>query len=92
MDGILGRMPMPELYWNNMITSKLCTRQAFVYSSMDALTDSTKVDEFIEERKKRGVAVRVLKFDDSDHVLHLRKYPREYNDLIDKVLKDCCEK
>jgi hypothetical protein len=36
--------------------------------------------------------VIVQKFDDSDHVLHLKKYPEEYNgNIVDYVLKTVCQ-
>lgn len=75
-----------EKFWANAIDSNLCERQAFLYSSNDALTDHEKIDELIEERKKRGINVIFHKFEDSDHVMHLRKYPKEYNSFIDKIL------
>lgn len=77
----------PEIFWNNMIRSELCPRQAFIYSSADTVTDVSKLDELIGLRKKRvDVEVSVLKFDDSEHVLHYRKYPKEYIEFVKKQL------
>ena len=39
------------LFCQNMMESELCQRQAFVYSTADVLTDSKKLDEFIEARQ-----------------------------------------
>lgn len=71
----------PVEFWKNMINSKLCPRQAFIYSSADHVTDVVKLEELIEERKKI-VDVSVLKFDDSGHVQHYRKYPKEYIEFV----------
>lgn len=65
-------------FWKNMQNNALCTRQAFIYSTKDHLTDPEKLESLIDERKKRGGKVSVLKFDDSDHVMHLKKHPKEY--------------
>ena len=70
-----------------MIENDLCLRQAFIYSTKDHITDSEMIDRLIEKRKERGIDVMCLKFDDSDHVLHLRKHPKEYSQLLDHVLK-----
>lgn len=75
-------------FWKSMIQNDLCSRQAFIYSVNDKMTNSVKVDEFIEERKGRGVQVFCLKFDDSDHVLHLRKYPDEYKSFIKQIWQE----
>lgn len=64
-------------FWQNVIESKLCQRQAFMYSTADVFTDSKKLDEFIEARQKRGIHVIVQKFDDSGHVLHLKEHTEE---------------
>ena len=77
------------VFWNDMLESDLCPRQAFVYSTSDRLTDCEKLEDLIEERKKRGIDVTtVLKFEDSDHVMHMRKHPKEYQEkIIDHALR-----
>lgn len=44
------------------------------------------LDDLIEKRRRRGIDVKVSKFDDYDHVLRLRKHPDEYNVVLDRVL------
>lgn len=83
---MLGRESVQNEFWKNMITSNLCKRQAFIYSVADKLTDSKKIDELIETRKEQGVEIISVRCDDSDHVLHMRKYPKEYGELLDKVI------
>ena len=76
-----------QVFWRNMLESDLCQRQAFVYSSIDKLTDAKKLGGFIEARRKHGIDVTVLKFDDSDHVLHMKKHPEEYKEkIVDRVM------
>lgn len=77
-----------KLFWKNMIESELCPRQLFVYSTKDELTDSKKVDELIELRKKRGIELTAVKFEDSDHVLHMKEHPKEYNEKIINYVLD----
>lgn len=75
------------LFWNNMLESDLCQRQVVVYSTIDKLTDPKKVEEFIVERNERGIDVTVVKFDDTDHVLHMKDHPIEYQEgVVDYVL------
>jgi len=79
-----------KVFWNNMIESDLCRRQAFIYSTKDTITDSTMIDELIEKRKERGIQVIVSKFEDSDHVEHILTYPTEYDAILDQVLDLIC--
>ena len=72
----------PVMFWNNMIKSELCPRQAFIYSSADEVTDVAKLDDLIDLRKERGVKVSVLKFDDTEHVLHYKRYPKKYIEFV----------
>ena len=75
------------LFWNNMLESDLCQRQVVVYSTIDKLTDPKKVEEFIVGRNERGIDVTVVKFDDTDHVLHMKDHPIEYQEgVVDYVL------
>eukprot|EP00587_Corethron_hystrix_P009058 CAMPEP_0113313750 /NCGR_PEP_ID=MMETSP0010_2-20120614/10053_1 /TAXON_ID=216773 ORGANISM="Corethron hystrix, Strain 308" /NCGR_SAMPLE_ID=MMETSP0010_2 /ASSEMBLY_ACC=CAM_ASM_000155 /LENGTH=298 /DNA_ID=CAMNT_0000169833 /DNA_START=217 /DNA_END=1110 /DNA_ORIENTATION=+ /assembly_acc=CAM_ASM_000155 len=74
------------VYWNNMIENDLCSHQMFIYSTADKLTDSVKIDELMEERKKCGVAIIGVKFEDSEHVLHYRKYPKDYNTALNQIV------
>mmetsp|Transcript_4652 Transcript_4652/g.8919 ORF Transcript_4652/g.8919 Transcript_4652/m.8919 type:complete len:275 (-) Transcript_4652:1953-2777(-) len=71
-----------EAFWENVINSKLCKHQVFIYSAKDDLTDHTMIDELITIRKDRGINVRSCKFDDSEHVQHFRKYPVEYRKAV----------
>ena len=77
-----------DFYWNAWIEDTNCMRQAFIYSEKDDIANSRKIEEFIRERKKRGVNVCVKHFRDSVHVQHLRYHPQEYSTFIDGILTD----
>lgn len=53
-------------------------RQLYIYSPRDKLCDVVKLEELIATRRVRGTDVTAIRFDDSDHVVHLRKRPKEY--------------
>ena len=88
-DFIDGRDAYPIRFWNNLIQNDLCKRQAFLYSTADSLTDSSKIEELIQARKSRGIQVLDLNFQDSEHVQHWRQYPKEYEDMLDEILRRC---
>jgi hypothetical protein len=79
-----------DRFWKNAIENDTCLRQVYIYSIADKITDSIKIDELIEERKKRGISILSFKFEDSDHVLHMKKYPKQYNDIVDQVIEAVC--
>lgn len=75
-------------FWKNTIESDLCLNQVYIYSVKDSITVSKDIDELIEERKKLkpDVTITTVKFEDSEHVMHLRRYPKEYMEIIDSCL------
>lgn len=88
---IQGKEHVAIEFWKNTIDSDLCLRQIFIYSVKDSITDHTKIDELIEERKKIKPGVQIIssKFEDSGHVMHLRRYPKEYMEILDQVVNSC---
>lgn len=75
-------------FWNHMTYSTLARHQIFVYSSFDEVCDVKRLEELIDMKKQsHDHDVTVQKFDDSEHVQHLLKYPKEYNRLLDECLK-----
>lgn len=76
------------LFWNDLLADTNCNRQAFLYTQKDDIANATKIEEFIEERERRGVQVMVKHFEDSMHVQHLRFHQEEYSAFIDEVLTD----
>lgn len=47
------------------------------------------IEKFAEERKKRGVDVTELCFEDSPHVKHFSWYKEEYTNSVISFLKKC---
>ena len=87
-----GKESPAETFWNRVLFSELCSRQAFIYSSSDKITDASKVDELIKERSARGFDITYSKFNDSNHVMHFRKHPDEYKAMVTNVLDKVFQK
>jgi hypothetical protein len=79
-------MDWRQVFWSNLAEHALCTKQAFIYSEADTITNVKKLEELIAMRQKKSDEVLVKKFEDSLHVQHLRTHPQEYVDLLDKFL------
>lgn len=84
-----GRDFRPQEHWKHVQNQTICLRQAFVYSASDHITDHMEIDKLIEYRQaKWNVKILAIKkFDDSPHVMHFRKYPKEYVAFVDEVLQ-----
>ena len=76
-------------FWKHLATHSLCLNQAYVYSTRDEIADVSYLEDLIAIRKQLpGSRVTVLKFDDSDHVQHLRTHEREYRNMINSFMED----
>ena len=73
-----GQLTAPALYWSRCKDWPTTTKQLYVYSDVDALCDVAALEEHIAAMEAKGIAVTTLHFEDSPHVLHLKKYPVEY--------------
>mmetsp|Transcript_12793 Transcript_12793/g.28125 ORF Transcript_12793/g.28125 Transcript_12793/m.28125 type:complete len:132 (-) Transcript_12793:100-495(-) len=69
----------------------------YIYSQQDSITHADKLDELIEiqrqqlgqeEQQQAPMTIQVCKLEDSQHVLHYRKYPQEYQKAVDRFLED----
>jgi len=54
----------------------------YIYSEADQLTRYQYVEDIITSHRNLGHNVLALKFQDSGHVMHLSKYPKEYKNAI----------
>lgn len=63
--------------------------QYFIYSKADKLIFYEDVEYFINIRRKKGVDVSVLAFDDSPHVKHYAHYKHEYVEGVNSFLSRC---
>lgn len=85
---LLGAPDPAQVYWMHMLNSTICRKQGFVYSQADRMTSAERLEELIQHRKQDTAnTILELKFDDSDHVLHFRKYPEEYLAFVDRFLE-----
>jgi len=82
----------PKRYFDELIADPLTAPVLYIYSTHDELTDFAKLDDLVEQRRRRHVggeaAVRVLRLGPggvpSPHVAHLARHP----DLYRKALQD----
>jgi hypothetical protein len=73
-------------FFKYMANSRICLKQAYIYSAADEITDVVKLEELIAARQKIS-DVQICKFDDSFHVQHLRKHVAVYHEFVDSFLK-----
>jgi len=62
--------------------------QLFLSSKIDYLLNHEKVITFVEYRRSKGEDIGYHIWEDSEHVLHLQKYPDEYKELVTKFCVD----
>lgn len=74
------------VFWKHMTQSKICRKQAFIYSSADDITNVERLEELIESRRKVNKETFVHRFDDSLHVQHLRQHPEKYQMIVKHFL------
>lgn len=79
-------------FMNKMKNSQVTSPQLFLFSKDDDLAPYQDILAFIEERKKRGVNVEYRLWEESQHCGHLRNYPEEYSELVNKFIDEVLEK
>ena len=84
---MLGKPTLGELFWTDLLEDTSCNRQGFIYTERDDIANSKKIEEFVGERKKRGVNVMVKHFEKSTHVQHLRLHGQEYSNFVETLLR-----
>lgn len=65
--------------------------EAYIFSKKDDIIFYKDVKELVEHRKKQNKSnhhVKSLELDDSEHVQHFRKYPKNYIDFCYNFLDD----
>ena len=65
--------------------------QLFLFSKNDDVTNYKDILKFQEDRRNRGVPIHSKMWSESAHVSHLRLYPEEYKEEIDKFIKLCLD-
>jgi hypothetical protein len=74
-------------FYKFMADSRLCLKQAYIYSAADDITDVTLLEELIASRRKITDDIIVKKFDDSLHVQHLRMHEVAYTEFVERFLE-----
>ena len=55
--------------------------QLIFYSRIDPISSYKAINDYISHQRSKGGEVHGHMWEDSQHVLHLKKYPKEYLDL-----------
>ncbi|XP_002741414.1 transmembrane protein 53-like [Saccoglossus kowalevskii] len=63
--------------------------QLFLYSKADSIVDFKDIERFAELRKKMGVPVRKVCWEDSAHCCHLVSHREEYINQCVQFINDC---
>ena len=97
MIGRFSDVTFPYLIQNEPhgICSKVLKRapillpQLYLYSKVDPISPYNDIVEFIKYQKLVGAGVKSKVWEDSYHVGHFRKYPKEYESLVISFIKEC---
>ncbi len=76
-----------SLFYRMLSFTDLPKNQLYLYSKADDICNYQSIDKFREEQTRRGQNVDYIRFEDSLHVEHGRKYPELYQNSIKTFLK-----
>lgn len=88
-----GQDDYMKKYWAHYMYSRSYSSvSAYIYSTADTIASSDKLDELVATRQqaiKGGATTKVVvrRFDDSQHVQHLRLHKAEYVAVIEEVME-----
>ena len=83
LDPLLGKL------FDDLQSTTLDCPELYFYSKADKLALYQDIDDFIIQRKSKGVTVLDRRWDDPPHVFHYMKYPEEYLELLEQFLNVC---
>jgi len=63
--------------------------QLMLYSKNDKIAGYEAIEDYVKHQRQIGASVKSHMWEDSAHVLHYRKYPDEYRELVNSFLGDC---
>lgn len=72
---------LQRVFWTGVQTADYTCPELYVYSTADHLMDAKSLEALIEERRHR-FEVRVLRVEDSEHVMIMRRYPDKYVEMV----------
>ncbi|XP_013787624.1 transmembrane protein 53-like [Limulus polyphemus] len=75
--------------WDNLIDEPGKHPQLFLFSKADDLCPYKTIEDFIQWRKKHGVDVTSVLWEDSKHVRHLEEHEEDYTSHIVNFLEHC---
>eukprot|EP00276_Gloeochaete_wittrockiana_P003031 CAMPEP_0184658928 /NCGR_PEP_ID=MMETSP0308-20130426/27368_1 /TAXON_ID=38269 /ORGANISM="Gloeochaete witrockiana, Strain SAG 46.84" /LENGTH=292 /DNA_ID=CAMNT_0027098295 /DNA_START=171 /DNA_END=1049 /DNA_ORIENTATION=+ len=73
---------MAEFYFSKMASKPLSAPELYLYSTSDVVADSSFIDRIIEGRRKGGISVDAVRWDDSPHVAHFKRHFKEYTQEV----------
>jgi hypothetical protein len=86
----------PRSFWNQMLHSRICRHQIYMYSTRDLASDAAAVDRLIQQRRETlGESVfdcTVYRFQDSGHCRLLQDHPMEYKKAVQDALQAATER
>eukprot|EP00540_Astrosyne_radiata_P002322 CAMPEP_0116840066 /NCGR_PEP_ID=MMETSP0418-20121206/10127_1 /TAXON_ID=1158023 /ORGANISM="Astrosyne radiata, Strain 13vi08-1A" /LENGTH=116 /DNA_ID=CAMNT_0004470269 /DNA_START=198 /DNA_END=548 /DNA_ORIENTATION=- len=85
---LMGRPIRPKVFWDHVQNQTVGTRQAYIYSVSDKITDSVEIDKLIDYRRQHIPNAQIIatKFDVSPHVMHYPSHPKEYATTVNDIL------
>lgn len=82
---MLGRESAVIRFRKYLNTSEIChgaIPRLYIYSTQDPFVKATDVEDHIAQAKENNMVVEVLRFEDSDHVKHMKTHPQRYWERI----------
>lgn len=75
--------------WKSLAEEPLRCPQLFLYSKADEICSYLSIQQFLEHRRKRGVPVHSIRWEDSPHVGHLVAHTEAYTQNVHNFLDEC---
>jgi hypothetical protein len=79
-------------YMPGLISSPLRCDELVLFSKSDPFAPYLDIEDYVKERRKRGVHVVSKCWEKSVHVNHYRENTDEYSRLVDRFIDDCLKK
>eukprot|EP00742_Colponemidia_sp_Colp-10_P005073 GILJ01005419.1.p1 GENE.GILJ01005419.1~~GILJ01005419.1.p1 ORF type:complete len:268 (-),score=27.08 GILJ01005419.1:302-1105(-) len=86
---VLGIEQPSIAFWNRMLNCALRCPELFLYSSMDAISSASKIEEVIATHRAHKIHVTAQRWEDVPHVSSLRLHPAEYSAQVDEFVHTC---
>lgn len=87
LDRVYDRKGRSSRIVREMVDDEMGCRQLFLYSTADSITDHEPIDELVAERRRKGIDVRAVRWNDSEHVAHFLSHRKEYRDAVASLVR-----